>query len=106
LGRWSFSPREPAQVLPDGRPYNFAFTLDFHEPLTGRVVGWPFPGQTRGMKEKTVVKQLYRLNVEPKVIDQLTRLAARTGEPKTRIATRLFTEAVMSYKPGATTKSA
>ena len=52
------------------------------------------------MKEKTAVKQLYRLNVEPKVIDQLSKLAARTGEPKTRIATRLFTEAVMSYKPG------
>src|SRR2546427_79178 len=40
------------------------------------------------MKEKTVVKQLYRLNVEPRVIDQLSKLAARTGEPKTRIATR------------------
>ena len=51
------------------------------------------------MKEKTVVKQLYRLNVEPRVIDQLSKLAARTGEPKTRIATRLFTEAVMAYKP-------
>ena len=51
------------------------------------------------MKEKTVVKQLYRLNVEPRVIDQLSKLAARTGEPKTRIATRLFTEAVMGYKP-------
>jgi hypothetical protein len=58
------------------------------------------------MKEKTVVKQLYRLNVEPRVIDQLTRIAARTGEPKTRIATRLFTEAVMAYKPGAAKKSA
>ena len=59
------------------------------------------------MKEKTVVvKQLYRLNVEPKVIDQLSKLAARTGEPKTRIATRLFTEAVMSYKPGPAKKSA
>jgi hypothetical protein len=51
------------------------------------------------MKEKTVVKQLYRLNVEPRVIDQLSKLAARTGEPKTRIATRLFTEAVMNFKP-------
>ncbi|HEY6875946.1 MAG TPA: hypothetical protein VI384_06270 [Candidatus Dormibacteraeota bacterium] len=51
------------------------------------------------MKEKTVVKQLYRLNVEPKVIDQLAKIAARTGEPKTRIATRLFTDAVMGYKP-------
>jgi hypothetical protein len=52
-----------------------------------------------GMKEKSAVKQLYRLNVEPRVIDQLTRIAARTGEPKTRIATRLFTDAVMSFKP-------
>ena len=51
------------------------------------------------MTEKTVVKQLYRLNVEPRVIDQLSKLAARTGEPKTRIATRLFTEAVMRFKP-------
>jgi hypothetical protein len=51
------------------------------------------------MKEKTALKQLYRLNVEPRVIDQLSKLAARTGEPKTRIATRLFTEAVMGYKP-------
>jgi len=54
------------------------------------------------MKEKTVTKQLYHLNVEPRVIDQLSKLAARTGEPKTRIATRLFTEAVMSFKPSAT----
>jgi hypothetical protein len=53
------------------------------------------------MKEKTVVKQLYRLNVDPKVIDQLAKIAGRTGEPKTRIATRLFTEAVMGYKPAA-----
>ena len=53
------------------------------------------------MKEKTAVKQLYRLNVEPRVIDQLSKLAARTGEPKTRIATRLFTEAVMGYRPPA-----
>ena len=51
------------------------------------------------MKAKTVVKQLYRLSVDPRVIDQLTKIAARTGEPKTRIATRLFTEAVMAYKP-------
>ncbi len=57
------------------------------------------------MKENTVVKQLYRLNVEPRVIDQLSRLAARTGEPKTRIATRLFTEAVMSHKPPAAKKN-
>ena len=33
------------------------------------------------MKDKTpVVKQLYRLNVEPRVVDQLTKLATRTGE--------------------------
>ena len=56
------------------------------------------------MKEKTVVKQLYRLNVEPRVIDQLTKIAARTGEPKTRIATRLFTDAVMGFKPEAPAK--
>jgi hypothetical protein len=52
------------------------------------------------MKEKTaVVTQLYRLNLEPKVIDQLSKIAARTGEPKTRLARRLFTEAVMGYRP-------
>ena len=52
------------------------------------------------MKDKTpVVKQLYRLNIEPRVIDQLTKIATRTGEPKTRLAARLFTEAVMSFKP-------
>ena len=52
------------------------------------------------MKKNTpVVKQLYRLSIEPKVIDQIGKLAARTGEPKTRLAARLFTEAVMSYKP-------
>ena len=54
------------------------------------------------MKEKTAVKQLYRLNVEPRVIDQISKIAARTGEPKTRIAARLFTEAVMGFKPGGT----
>ena len=59
------------------------------------------------MKEKTpVVKQLYRLNVEPKVVDQLTKLATRTGEPKTRLATRLFTEAVRGFKPGPKRKPA
>ena len=57
------------------------------------------------MKEKTpVVKQLYRLNVEPKVVDQLAKLASRTGEPKSRLATRLFTEAVMGFKPSARTR--
>jgi hypothetical protein len=50
----------------------------------------------KSVKEKApVVKQLYRLNVEPKVVDQLTKLASRTKEPKSRLATRLFTEAVM-----------
>ena len=59
------------------------------------------------MKEKApVVKQLYRLNVEPRVVDQLTKLATRTGEPKTRIATRLFTDAVMGFKPPPKTSSA
>jgi hypothetical protein len=59
------------------------------------------------VKEKTpVVKQLYRLNVEPKVVDQLTKLASRTGEPKSRLATRLFTEAVMGFKPGLRKKTA
>ncbi len=57
------------------------------------------------MTEKAVVKQLYRLNVEPRVIDHLSKLAARTGEPKTRIATRLFTEAVMACKPPAAKKN-
>jgi hypothetical protein len=51
------------------------------------------------MKKASVVTQLYRINVEPKVVDQLTKLAARTGEPKTRLARRIFTEAVMGYKP-------
>jgi hypothetical protein len=51
------------------------------------------------MKTTAVVTQLFRLNVEPKVIDQLTKIAARTGEPKTRLARRLFTDAVMAYKP-------
>jgi hypothetical protein len=56
-------------------------------------------------KQVPVVKQLYRLNVEPRVVDQLTKLASRTGEPKSRIATRLFTEAVMGFKPAARTKA-
>lgn len=51
------------------------------------------------MKEKApVVKQLYRLNVEPRVVDQLAKLAERMHEPKSRLATRLFTEAVMGAK--------
>ncbi|HEV2217993.1 MAG TPA: hypothetical protein VGV88_10515 [Candidatus Dormibacteraeota bacterium] len=52
------------------------------------------------------MKQLYRLNIEPRVIDQLTKIAARTGEPKTRLATRLFTDAVMSFKPNSRGKAA
>ncbi len=52
------------------------------------------------MKNKTpVVKQLYRLSVEPRVVDQISKLSARTGESKSRLAARLFTEAVMSFKP-------
>jgi hypothetical protein len=59
------------------------------------------------MKEKApVAKQLYRLNVEPKVVDQLTKLSSRTGEPKSRLATRLFTEAVMGFKPAVRAKAA
>jgi hypothetical protein len=54
-------------------------------------------------KDVPVVKQMYRLNVEPRVVDQLAKLAARTGEPKTRLATRLFTEAVMGFKPAGKT---
>jgi len=52
-----------------------------------------------------VIKQLYRLNVEPRVVDQLSKLASRTGEPKSRLATRLFTEAVMGFKPAARPKA-
>jgi hypothetical protein len=61
------------------------------------------------MKDKTpIVKQLYRLSVEPRVVERLATLATRTGEPRSRIATRLFTEAVLSAKPAAarTTKKA
>ena len=50
-------------------------------------------------KKKTAVPtQMYRLNVEPRVIDHLAKLAARTGEPKTRLARRLFTDAVLGIK--------
>ncbi len=49
---------------------------------------------------------MYRLTVEPHVVDNLARLAARTGEPKTRLATRLFTDAVMGFKPAAKTRPA
>ena len=54
------------------------------------------------MKDKSpVVKQLYRLSIEPGVVDQLAKLATRTGEPRSRLATRLFTDAVMSFKASA-----
>lgn len=54
------------------------------------------------MKAKVpVVKQLFRLSIEPRVVDHLTKLAERSGEAKSRIATRLFTEAVLSAKPPA-----
>ncbi|HEV2035481.1 MAG TPA: hypothetical protein VGU71_15035 [Candidatus Dormibacteraeota bacterium] len=54
------------------------------------------------MKDKApVVKQLYRLSIEPRVVDQLAKLATRTGEPRSRLATRLFTNAVMSFKAAA-----
>jgi hypothetical protein len=54
------------------------------------------------MKDRTpVVKQLYRLSVEPRVVERLAALATRTGEPRSRLATRLFTEAVLSAKPAA-----
>jgi hypothetical protein len=51
------------------------------------------------VKDKApVVKQLYRLSIEPRVVDQLAKLANRMGEPRSRLATRLFTDAVMSAK--------
>jgi hypothetical protein len=53
----------------------------------------------RSMKNKAIVTQLFRLNLEPRVIDQLAKLSAKTGEPKTRLARRLFTDAVMAYRP-------
>ncbi len=56
------------------------------------------------MKDETPELQLYRLNVEPKVVDQLSKLAARTGEPKSRLARRLFTEAVMGFRPASRSK--
>jgi hypothetical protein len=62
--------------------------------------------EASALKERpTVVKQLYRLSVEPRVVDQLAKIATRTGEPKTRLATRLFTEAVMGFKPAAKSKN-
>ena len=54
------------------------------------------------MKTKEpVVKQLFRLSIEPRVVDHLIKLAERSGEAKSRIATRLFTEAVLSTKAPA-----
>jgi hypothetical protein len=49
------------------------------------------------MKDKVpAVKQLYRLSVEPRVVEKLAKLSHRLGEPKSRLATRLFTDAVLS----------
>jgi len=45
-----------------------------------------------------VVKQLYRLSIEPRVVEQLAKLAERLREPRSRLASRLFTEAVMGVK--------
>jgi hypothetical protein len=42
------------------------------------------------------VKQLYRLSIEPRVVERLAKLSDRLGEPKSRLATRLFTDAVLS----------
>jgi hypothetical protein len=60
------------------------------------------------MTKTPIVKQLYRLSVEPRVVERLATLATRTGEAKSRLATRLFTEAVLSAKPasGRTAKKA
>jgi hypothetical protein len=49
------------------------------------------------MNEKTpAVKQLYRLSIEPRVVERLAKLSDRLGEPKSRLASRLFTDAVLS----------
>jgi hypothetical protein len=49
------------------------------------------------MREKVpAVRQLYRLSVEPRVVEKLAKLSNRLGEPKSRLATRLFTDAVLS----------
>ena len=52
-------------------------------------------------KEAPAAKQLYRLSVEPGVVERLAKLSARLGEPRSRLATRLFTDAVLSAKPAA-----
>jgi hypothetical protein len=54
------------------------------------------------LKDKApVVKQLYRLSVEPRVVERLAKLADRLGEPRSRLATRLFTDAVLAARPAA-----
>jgi len=51
------------------------------------------------MKDKApVVKQLYRLSIEPRVVEHLDKLATQLGEPRSRLATRIFTDAVLSAK--------
>ena len=57
-------------------------------------------------KEAAVALMMYRLNVEPRVIDHLAKVAARTGEPKTRLARRLFTDAVLGLRVPAGRASA
>src|ERR1700674_4805418 len=60
------------------------------------------PTKEKRMKDKApVVKMLYRLSVEPRVVEHLAKLATRLGEPRSRLATRLFTDAVMATKPPA-----
>jgi len=46
--------------------------------------------------EVPATKQLYRLSIEPRVVERLAKLSNRLGEPKSRLATRLFTDAVLS----------
>jgi hypothetical protein len=54
------------------------------------------------MKDRApVVKQLYRLSVEPRVVDRLAKLADRLGEPRSRLASKLFTDAVLNASPAA-----
>jgi hypothetical protein len=62
-------------------------------------------GGSRVKEKPPVVKQLYRLSVEPRVVEQLAKLADRLREPRSRLATRLFTEAVMGAKPAARSKA-
>jgi hypothetical protein len=71
------------------------------DPSPARILIRPVNTELRriAVKEKTpVVKQLYRLSVEPRVVDQLAKLAERLREPRSRLASRLFTEAVMGAK--------